>query len=88
MFTIISQYTTYGLLKLECESHLMDTVASFIYNTIKIFFLLLIIILVISIIRSYSPPEKTRRILSYKKEFIGIILTALLGVKELIRDEV
>ncbi|MDH4230953.1 MAG: permease, partial [Nitrospirota bacterium] len=33
-----------------------------------------------SVIRSYFPPEKTKRILSHKKIFIGNILAALLGV--------
>jgi uncharacterized membrane protein YraQ (UPF0718 family) len=42
--------------------------------------LLSTIIYIVSIIRSYFPPEKTKRILSHKKEFIGNILAALLGI--------
>jgi hypothetical protein len=52
----------------------------FIYDTIKIFLLLSVIIFIVSIIRSYFPPEKTKRILSHKREFIGNILAALLGI--------
>ncbi len=80
MLKAISQYITYGLLKLEHKSHLADAVDFFIYDTTKIFLLLSVIIFVISVLRSYFPPEKTRRILSHKKLFIGNILAALLGV--------
>ena len=38
------------------------------------------IIFIVSVIRSYFPPERTKKILSHKKEFIGNILAALLGV--------
>jgi hypothetical protein len=52
----------------------------FIYDTIKIFLLLSVIIFAVSIIRSYFPPERTKRILSHKREFIGNVLAALLGI--------
>ncbi len=80
MLKIFSQYITYSLLKLEYGSHLADAVEFFIYDTIKIFLLLSLIIFAVSIIRSFFPPEKTKRILSHKKEFIGNILAALLGI--------
>jgi uncharacterized protein len=80
MLKVISQYITYGLLKLEHGSHLADAVDFFIYDTIKIFLLLSVIIFAVSTIRSFFPPEKTKRILSHKKEFIGNILAALLGI--------
>ena len=80
MLKIISEYVTYGLLKLEHGSHLADALDFFTYETIKIFLLLTVIIFIISAIRSFFPPEKTKRILSHKKEFIGNILATLLGV--------
>lgn len=80
MLKVISQYITYSLLKLEHGSHLADAVDFFIYDTIKIFLLLSVIIFAVSIIRSFFPPEKTKQILSHKKEFIGNILAALLGI--------
>jgi len=53
-----------------------------VFDTIKIFILLLIIIYVITFIRTFFPPEKTRRILAKNKGnvFIGHILAALLGI--------
>jgi len=80
MLKVISQYITYSLLNLEQGSHLADAVYFFIYDTIKIFLLLSVIIFAVSIIRSFFPPEKTKQILSHKKEFIGNILAALLGI--------
>jgi uncharacterized membrane protein YraQ (UPF0718 family) len=80
MLKKISEYFTYTLLKLEHGTHLADAVDFFIYDTIKIFLLLSVIIFIVSTIRSFFPPEKTKRILSHKKEFIGNILAALLGI--------
>lgn len=80
MLKEFASYIVYDLIKLEHGSRLADALEFFIYDTIKIFLLLSVIIFVISIIRSYFPPEKTRKILSHKKEFIGNILAALLGV--------
>lgn len=73
-------YITYGLFGLSYGSRLADALNFFIYDTIKIFLLLAVIIFAISVIRSYFPPEKSKRILSHKKEFIGNILAALLGI--------
>lgn len=76
----LASYVTYNLIKLERGSRFGDAIEFFIYDTIKIFLLLSIIIFIVSIIRSFFPPEKTKKILSHKKEFIGNILAALLGV--------
>ena len=54
----------------------------FIFDAIKIFILLLIIVYAIAFIRSFFLPEKTRKILAKSKGgvFIGHILAALLGI--------
>ena len=62
------------------QGRLSGALEFFIYDTIKIFLLLSVIIFVVSVIRSYFPPERTKRILSHKREFIGNILAALLGI--------
>ena len=61
MLKVISQYITYSLLNLEHGSHLADAVDFFVYDTIKIFLLLSVIIFIVSIIRSFFPPEKTKQ---------------------------
>jgi uncharacterized protein len=80
MLKNFSKYIVYNLVGLSPDKHLSGALEFFIYDTIKIFILLSVIIFAISFIRSFFPPEKTRKILSHKKEFIGNILAALLGV--------
>lgn len=80
MFEQVSKYIVYDFLGFASESRLSSAIDFFLYDTAKIFFLLAVIIFVISFIRSFFPPEKTRNILSHKREFIGNILAALLGV--------
>jgi uncharacterized protein len=70
-------YSVFGMAR---GTRLADALDFFIYDTIKIFLLLSVIIFVVSVIRSYFPPERTKRILSHKREFIGNILAALLGI--------
>ena len=52
----------------------------FIYDSCKIFFLLSVLIFIISYIQSYFPPQRTRRILGGIKGFPGRAMGALLGV--------
>jgi uncharacterized membrane protein YraQ (UPF0718 family) len=80
MLKEFADYITYKIINLEYGTHLGDVLDFFIYETIKIFLLLTIIIFAISIIRSYFSPERTKRILLYKNIFIGNILAALLGI--------
>ncbi|HEX9136193.1 MAG TPA: permease [Nitrospirota bacterium] len=79
MLKEFAQYVVYSLIGME-QGRLSGALEFFIYDTIKIFLLLSIIIFAISVIRSYFPPERTKRILSHKREFIGNILAALLGI--------
>jgi uncharacterized protein len=80
MFGGLSQYIVYDLLRLPQGSKLAAALDFFLYDTAKILILLTVIIFVISFIRSFFPPERTRNILSHKKQFIGNVLAALLGV--------
>jgi len=70
-------YTIVGLTK---GSTLGEAANFFLYETVKIFLMLAVIIFVVSVIRSYFPPERTKKILSHKRTFIGNIMAALLGV--------
>ncbi len=80
MLKEFSHYVVYSLFNMQQDTRLAGAVEFFIYDTIKIFLLLSVIIFAVSVIRSYFPPERTKRILSHKKEFIGNIFAALLGV--------
>lgn len=85
MFTFIQtfdDFLTYNVFGIAKESKFGSALDFFVFDTIKIFILLLIIIYVITFIRSFFPPEKTRKILAKSKgsTFIGHILAALLGI--------
>jgi len=75
-----ADWFTYDLLSLSSKGLLAEAINFFIYETIKIFFLLAVIIFIISLIRSFLPPEKIRKILSAKKKHYGNILAALFGI--------
>ena len=64
---------------LDTGSRLGGSVQFFIYDTIKIMVLLGFLILIISYIQSYFPPERTRKILGRFKGIRANILAALLG---------
>lgn len=51
----------------------------FVYDLIKIYLLILLIVSVISFIRSYLPPHRIKKVLSRQKFASGNILAALLG---------
>ncbi|HMK61703.1 MAG TPA: permease [Dissulfurispiraceae bacterium] len=80
MLKRFADYVTYTLVGLDPAGHAGEALDFFIYDTLKIFLLLTTIVFAVAIIRSYFPPEKTKKILSHKKEIIGNILAALLGI--------
>lgn len=64
---------------LDPTSRIGGSVQFFIYDVIKIFILLSVLILVISYVQSYFPPERTRRMLGGRSGIAANILGALLG---------
>lgn len=56
-----------------------EAIEFFIYDTVKIFFLLSVLVFITSYIQSYFPPERSRKILGKFKGIGGNILGALLG---------
>jgi uncharacterized membrane protein YraQ (UPF0718 family) len=80
MLKSFADYLTFTLIALKPGSHGGEALNFFIYDTIKIFLLLCTIIFVVAIIRSSFPPERTKRILSHKREYVGNVMAALLGI--------
>ena len=80
MIKTFADYLTFALMGLTPGSHGGEALNFFIYDTLKIFLLLTIIIFVVAIIRSSFPPERTKRILSHNREYVGNVMAALLGV--------
>lgn len=64
---------------LDLSSGIGKSVHFFIYDTLKISILLIVLIFIISYIQTYFPPERTKQILSKYNGIGGNILSALLG---------
>ena len=73
-------WVSYTIFSLAKNSVLGGAVNFFMYDSIKIFLLLSVIIFVVSVIRSYLPPEKTKKWLSNRFEIVGNIIAALIGI--------
>jgi len=76
----LADWLTYNVFHLATKTVFAETLDFFIYDTVKIFILLSVIIFIVSIIRSFLPPEKIRKILSRKNKVFGNILASLLGI--------
>ena len=68
-----------SLCGLDVKSRIGGSVQFFLYDTIKIMVLLGILILIISYIQSYFPPERSKKILGRYKGIGARIIAALLG---------
>jgi hypothetical protein len=77
---LLADWFTFSILAISPKTLLAEAVNFFIYDTIKIFILLTVIIFTVSVIRSFLPPEKIRLILSHKNKYTGNILASLLGI--------
>ena len=75
--TSIFVFDILGLVK---GTKLGDAVHFFIFDTIKIFILLIVIVYLITFLRSYFPLEKIRVYLSGKNKIIGHILASIFGI--------
>ncbi len=77
---LLADWLTYNIFNITPKTLLASVIDFFIYDTIKILILLSVIIFVVSIIRSFLPPERIRAILSRKNKYVGNILASLLGI--------
>ena len=80
MLQRFADFVSYDVFNLTPQTRLGGAINFFIYDTIKILLMLALIIFAVSIIRSFFPPERTKKILSRKREFVGNISAALLGI--------
>jgi len=76
----LAELLAFSLLGLKPGSHLGEAVLFFFYDTPKILMLLTLIVFAVGILRSFFTPERTRKILAGKRESVGNVLAALLGI--------
>lgn len=80
MFEFFADLIVYQWLNLARGEHFTDALYFFVDDVPKILTLLAVAIFVITIIRSYFPPEKTKKFLGQKRSFLGHALAALIGI--------
>lgn len=76
----LADWITYDLVGLSLESHLGAAVDFFLFDVPKVLILLTVVIFFVAIIRSFFPPEKTRKVLSHSRLYAGNVAAALLGI--------
>jgi uncharacterized membrane protein YraQ (UPF0718 family) len=76
----ISDFIVYQLFQMTPEAHITEAIRFFIYEVPKVLLLLVLIIFVVGIIRTYFSPEKTRKALEGKSLFVGNVMASLLGI--------
>lgn len=69
-----------NLFSIQTGSRLYESLEFFVADTIKIFLLLIIIIFIVSIIRSFLPPDRIRKLLAGKNIVLSSILAATVGI--------
>lgn len=77
---ILADWLSFGLFSLSPETSLGEVVNFFINDTIKIFLLLVVIIFIVSLLRTYLAPEKIRSIIFRHNKYFGYVLAAAFGI--------
>jgi hypothetical protein len=76
----IADWLTYTLIGLPPATRLAESVNFFLYDVPKILLLLAGMIFLVTIVRSFFSPEQTRALLGGKRQGVGNVLAAGLGV--------
>jgi len=75
-----SEAVTYGLLGLERGGRFASALAFFLYDGPKVLLLLTLVVFGVGIIRSFFTAARARRLLAGRRESLGNVLAALLGI--------
>jgi uncharacterized membrane protein YraQ (UPF0718 family) len=76
----VSEVLAYRVLALPHDGRLGPAVAFFAYDAPKVLLLLVAVVFVIGILNSYFTAPRARRILAGRREAVGNVLAALLGI--------
>lgn len=79
VFGFLADGIVYGLLGVTPGTHLAATVHFFVADVMMIFTLLVTVIFVMGVVRSYVPLERVRRLLSGRSRWVGYAAAVLLG---------
>ena len=76
----LAVWVTYDLLGLRKGAALTEAAVFFLYDAPKVLMLLTLVVFAWGVLRSFFTPERTRKILAGRREFVGNVLAALLGI--------
>lgn len=79
MITQFADWFTYTLLRMSQGTLLSGAVHFFVYDIIKIYLLLVVVVFLISLVQTWLSAEKIKRILVHRNEAFNNVLAALLG---------
>jgi uncharacterized membrane protein YraQ (UPF0718 family) len=80
VLTKFADWFTYSLLHLAEGKLLTGAVHFFVYDIIKIYLLLVLIVFVVAMIRTWLPAEKIKKVLTHRYEVIDNLLASALGI--------
>jgi len=76
----VADFITYRLLALPHGTHLSSSIAFLIFEVPKVLMLLVLVVFGVGIIRTFFTPERTRQMLAGRRESVGNVLAAGLGI--------
>jgi len=76
----VASWAAYDLAGLTRGSHLASAVEFFVFEAPKVLMLLVLVVFGVGIVRSFFTPERTRKILAGRRESVGNVLAASLGI--------
>lgn len=79
MFQYIADLLTYDLFRLESGARLSMSINFFIYDVLKIFFLIFFVVAVISFIRTFFSSSKLRKLMEKSRFGLGNLAAAIFG---------
>jgi uncharacterized membrane protein YraQ (UPF0718 family) len=77
---LLADWLTYTVFGLDKAGRLGMSLDFFLFDVPKVLVLLAVVIFFVAIIRSFFPPEKTRKLLSHSRLYAGNIAAAMLGI--------
>lgn len=77
---LFADWLVFSVAGLDPQTHAASALNFFVFDTVKIFTLLAVVVFAVAFLRSYIPPEKIRKFLAGKPPFVGNLLAAILGI--------
>jgi len=76
----LARFLSYRVLSLSPGSHLGSSISFFLFEVPKVLMLLVLVVFGVGIVRTFFTPERTRQMLAGKRESLGNVMAAGLGI--------